>query len=856
MAAAVDEYVMSIVNEEDAFIPMNLDAGEISNTEDAPVLLLDIPLNTDLGNDAIRLEPQDIQGIDSIHCKAFGVKTGIQYDETNGIYVYPGGTNPIINDFDIPMGQYLCLLAQQNEENRLNIILISIVAFHQQSTSGIVCADIWSVAKNPEFNVKGAFGLFLQKLREEIKANHPQVQITTLQVGTDNTMRMTEQGRLRLYSSLGFTIVPGCQVETIYPPSLYTVVNHDVENSLIEFRDGDCAYIGNIKSHTAITMAASIDDIGEQRNIYGNFKGVFTGEQVYLYDDAAKLDLYDAPGFITDNAKVKPVTKQEDGSSLFESEMTLHFYKAFYHAGIQKKPFSINENSIIKNNNIVECIDVPDNVIIFTTTSPGSYMASLYVPNETDELVKKIIGKIYDPTNIDASMGKLKELYNSHRSKAKLPIYNIERHDRLLQIYNEGSCEQQFNSSLLNSIIIDSLGHQPIFEAELDEPISTGKHTVRKQQYDLQMYTPGMKIYNYGMARESNIDKPNGRKPSTYEKARNDDAMGLGTFKIHYVQGEGNQLLGAGGSGAVHTNLVFKKFDDDSAFVNNKPDDFNNLKNYLTYFKSKTINTTNKDDIHFIFLFGCAGIETKDDYYELLYELSHRRSIVYRFPPKTTSYNDIFIEKAVFGKNLLTEHVCEEIVHMVPFTEVYSIESQPSYVVPSYRVYKTETQEPQNIFIVLRDDISPIDQGGGVGASEDIQYIYEVNEEEAAALVAAQAATQTSTQTSTQLIPFYEGVSIESKPRYVIPSHRLHITQTGEAQNTYIILEGTLRKAPTPDGNAYYVYEANQEATQGGKRTKYKQTRRKRKQKQKQIPKHKKRTLRKKHYPKLSRTHG
>jgi hypothetical protein len=179
----------------------------------------------------------------------------------------------------------------------------------------------------------------------------------------------------------------------------------------------------------------------------------------------------------------------------------------------------------------------------------------------------------------------------------------------------------------MNSILVDSLGRQPIYEFQINLP----NIKYKKYQIDLQVYTGGMYMINNTLSRETNDALyTGGRRPVNKKQATIDSKiMNLGTF-----------------------NILSKERYDDTPFVNNQtliPE--NTIEAYLQHLKTiKPLegNGAGKQK-YLVFLFGCSALDTQEEF-ETFYELSHRRSIVHTFPKKSDMTSEIFINDILYNK--------------------------------------------------------------------------------------------------------------------------------------------------------------------------------------------------------------
>lgn len=680
-----DDNRMQIENEIDAFGHMDWDASIILPAQPSTTTTTTGPIS-EIVLDIIHLnEQQALRGkqigegdsivkvIDYIHCKAFGGKTGIKYNKEKDGFMYDdSGYYPLNPYYPILLKKKskLALLMEiktrSNGTRELNIILMAILTscINEKDERAL---DIWSLAKNPHYFFKDAFFVFLQKLKERIQEKEQRVQekqgqvprpylAANLMVDNSNSNRMTEQGRLRLYTSLGFGILPGTPLSLIYPPLEGVLKDQDEENRgalLINTNEGDLVtYLGNIKSvgNNHIIMVASYEDLGEKFDVYCGYKDCFQGNACLLFDEEERK-YAEVPINLVDNGKV-------DIAPFTSGDISYRTIVADYHMSIQKVLFSTSDKvpnnlkTAFPNNNFLDFIEVPDNFVIFTTTSPGSVLPGNHSA-ETENFVSYVISKLYS-TNEETNMENFKKFLHYHRSTAKLPIYNIITMENLEEIITHGDQDSQLHSAIQNTLITENLGRQPIFQLPTNQ---LGEY--QRYQIDFQIYTPGMRMFNYGIGRQSNNDYPN-KDHDEAQGNKDDNLFNMGTYTIVLEDNTikyGNKL-------------------DDEPFVNST--ETNTIENYLEHLKGlladqPTVDQNGKPLMTFLFLFGCAIVSQPEGEqyvpFELFYELSHRRSIVYNTNEYVTLDNHDFIQETVFGKNEISEYNCGE-APLLTFSEI------------------------------------------------------------------------------------------------------------------------------------------------------------------------------------------
>jgi hypothetical protein len=629
---------------ENVAFPSEYDVKMETGTEDFLELLV-IPFNTEYSLENFQEEFEGLKkmrdDLNTIHCKAFGTEVGYRFESTkkNTLTLrFPQEIPPIRDGFEtketIDEGGETkekppALLVLRNKTT-FDSVLMAIASFYKSESTEEKCIDIWSVAKNPALNYQNTFKTFLVKLKKQYSQS--EYNIFNLIVDSSNTRRMTEQGRLRLYMSLGFDLLGGQEVETIYPKGIFITTGNYLEeygvgalqllNKATE--QGKCDFIGNIKSgeRTSIVLSASYVNLGEERDIYCGQKDSFKGKTFLVLTNDGTLEQVEDKNGLVANGSI-------DISSIWNNDIDNYtYFKTLYHMNLISKE--------VNDNNYIDFCQVPDDFIVFTITSPGSVLIGRRKEdkNEIEEYIKKIVPLLRNKFH-------WKSLLEMHRSTASLPVYNISNHELLIKNSeidvredtneNRLACERQLARSMFNSITMDRLGRQPIFEMPIEgEGLAwTASIDIKKVQYDIQIYTPGMRMFNYNLGRSSKEDF--------------DLALNLGTAKI--IEKEGG----------IH----FEKQDDDTAFVDNHDNDFESYFDYI-----RKINPLEEGQMNVLFTFGCAPVKNQKESdtifadYEVLYELSHRRPIVVSIDPGTLISDDSFFKKAFLGKSSLTEYNC------------------------------------------------------------------------------------------------------------------------------------------------------------------------------------------------------
>jgi hypothetical protein len=634
----MEEHEQQVINydmEVDAFGAVEANVGAADNS-----ILVCLPLNVELPDEP-RFTQEAlmdlIRKVDFIHCKAFNSGSGIVVQEARRLSYNPPPT--IYPEDHAVIETRLCMLCEVPAADAApignTIILVCVVNIHGSDEFQMV--DIWSVAKNPNVRYPNAFRRFINAYKE-VNANARTFYLT---VGTDNTVTITEQARLRLYTSLGFRLLNNQAVNLIYPRSAdLFITNHNPDNRgevilsagavaaaamagqagimqaaaaaqlAAAQRAQYCSYIGNIQSSSVggvkipIKMVAQRAEAGGDYNITLDFPPL-NDETAFLYTGANRQAIRAVPGILTDNESIDiPVPAGE-----------LTYIKGLYHMGLANF-----RSRRYPGNTFIQSINVPDDFLIFTITSPGSFLYgnALDIENFMSNTVNELQGA-----------GRFQQFIQNNKSTQKLPITNLHdetsyRMTLIIPATTAAICDTQINKGFLSSKLLEQLGRQPIFQF----PLPPGPAAAPNRfQLDFQLYGPGMKIFNYEMMRGDN--------PS-------DNADRLGTYLYNH---------------AVDPP-TFTHNANDVAFTDNR----SNLRNYFDFIRAQyPAAAAAAPRRYFLFMFGCSGLPRANNQYELLYELSHRRLklLPHVVEPPIVSYQDIrFIREAVFNKKRYQEYNC------------------------------------------------------------------------------------------------------------------------------------------------------------------------------------------------------
>jgi hypothetical protein len=618
------EYNMDIDDEGGAAIDYDMEVDAFGSDAERRasifqgIMLLCFPLNEEIPTYTPAELDAILQKVDYIHCKAFGGPTGINR-VGNQLQSAPP---PAIVGGDAIVASSLCMLctapaaaaaaAAGAAAPQGDIILLCIVNIHGDTNQLV---DIWSVAKNPQIAFPNAFQRFLRAFLE-VNTTLTRVYLT---VGTDNTVTMTEQGRLRLYTSLGFLIQGAQTVQLIYPDSgPLWVDSHTAANrgELLLSSGGNryCSFLGNIQSSGApIVMMATREDLQENHSFTLGFADSLRGRSAYLYN-ASRTSLTEEPNKLTDNESIPIATPTN----------VLVPIKALYHMGLQNYKSRTNPG-----NSFIQSFTVPNDFLIFTVTSPGSY---LYIrQGEIERFTRSILQELANPLQAAS-------LIRNNKSTQKHPIVNLVseasyRESLLTPTTTQALCKKQTMAGLFAAKIMEQLGRQPIFEFQLPPGTPGG---ASQFQLDFQLFGPGMKLFNYIMTRSNT--------------SGSDLANNFGTYRIN----------------TSTTPSTFTQNTGDGAFTNR----LGKLRNYLDFIRASYPVAASgaaaaaagagpaPGPTYFLFLFGCSGLQSAANQYDLLYELSHRRSVKFRFPP-TVSFDSLpFIRAAIFDKLNLGAYPC------------------------------------------------------------------------------------------------------------------------------------------------------------------------------------------------------
>jgi hypothetical protein len=217
-----------------------------------------------------------------------------------------------------------------------------------------------------------------------------------------------------------------------------------------------CNYIGNIQSipnahgvKQPIVMIGKKKDVGTFQNIYLGYSDKLSGKSAYIYETPAKIIISEVRNKLRDNESI-PIHSVNE-----EDLPNMQFIKGLYHMGLKQK------ESITKpGNKFVETLIVPSDFLIFTVTSPGSYL--FITADEIDNFIQHVISQFM-------THGEFEKFKKNNKSTQKLPIINIPDEDDYTTLFTTPTTDDdhaltQTQFGFYGAKIMEQLGRQPIFE--------------------------------------------------------------------------------------------------------------------------------------------------------------------------------------------------------------------------------------------------------------------------------------------------------------------------------------------------------------------------------------------------------
>jgi hypothetical protein len=596
-----------------------------------------------------------IARIQKIHCDAFGSRiAGLEMTAGSTAATRTLKPLPLLSSIlhgaarnaAIPPKIALLLRLKDGVLTTLNdIVLVTLLSTGVQTAEGRDL-EIWSVCKNPASTQPNAFHSFLTTYHANFnkdKNGNPICTVFRLFVDSSNTPRMTEDARLRLYRYCGFQILPGSKVKLVYPST----------------------EIWQVTESTGSYVKVRADN-GQERCVYFAYCRAAPGTHIIMQATCASIQC------------VVPLDIQhvagETNNALVDIRYALPYEPGINESGAREwfpMCAKYHQSVAVDAAGVTECVDVPENFIVVSFSSPGSLI--FFNKEETDGLILELSKRTFEG-DMNSYM---KKLILENRSTATLPLTGLTAEEPFRNTFVSTKprvgCQVEKERSFSGASVIQRMGKQPIMEIQR----RYAKNTVHKYQIDVQVYTGGMKMLNTYLSRTtSDYLEPAelATKDAAWRKKQetDDNIMGMRLGFVGIKEG------GAGaGAGAVYG---FGKIDD-RQFANQaeskRLSDLFAYLNDLIFVKRKIFDIqyppgaspAQKSKI-ILYLYGCGSVSgtstdvSKPDNYSLLYELSHRRSIVYdggTFGPYTTGtsmHKTEFIDNFVLNKSLRGAVVC------------------------------------------------------------------------------------------------------------------------------------------------------------------------------------------------------
>jgi len=598
-----------------------------------------------------------IARIQKIHCDAFGSRiAGLEMTAGSTAATRTLKPLPLLSSIlhgaarnaAIPPKIALLLRLKDGLLTTLNdIVLVTLLSTGVQTAEGRDL-EIWSVCKNPASTQPNAFHSFLTTYHANFnkdKNGNPICTVFRLFVDSSNTPRMTEDARLRLYRYCGFQILPGSKVKLVYPSTEIWQVTEST-GSFVKIRA----------------------DNGQERCVYFAYCRAAPGTHIIMQATCASIQC------------VVPLDIQhvagETNNGLVDIRYALPYEPGINESGAREWfPLcaKYHQSIAVDAAGVTECVDVPENFIVVSFSSPGSLI--FFNKEETDGLILELSKRTYEG-DMNSYM---KKLILENRSTATLPLTGLTAEEPFRNTFVSTKprvgCQVEKERSFSGASVIQRMGKQPIMEIQR----RYAKNTVHKYQIDVQVYTGGMKMLNTYLSRTtSDYLEPAelATKDAAWRKKQETDDNTMG-MRLGFVGIKGGGAGAGAGAGPVYG---FGKIDDRqfaNQAVSKRLSDLFAYLNDLIFVQRKIFDIryppgaspAQKSKI-ILYLYGCGSVSgtstdiSKPDNYSLLYELSHRRSIVYdggTFGPYATGtsmHKPEFIDNFVLNKSLRGAVVC------------------------------------------------------------------------------------------------------------------------------------------------------------------------------------------------------
>lgn len=621
------------IDDDDAFAGSSSQSGQTGGALDGDYVEIQNPT------------PQEIAQMNVMHRKQFGADIPLSFERATDVvgrpYENPQHTYVVCRKNGVITGMFIITYSSNTPTTR----------------------DLWSLCKN-----ESTQGGFFDDMIKKYLVKNPQVAQLNLVVDHSNTEIMTELGRLLYYTSIGFRLVSTRHNGGAVFPRMYQLIYNKLftgnSNIVFSFTVSDHAEdqpnMVNVISTNGVTMPIYI---GFMRSMDQPF--VMTGTRDTLMAPRAQLwhtkmrnqiativqqqnttglvgiDLASVPGIGDRGGDTRFVSNSKVLADALTRPLppldSMSLYFQLHHMLIVNTAF---------NSKVIRTAVVPENVIFVQCTMPGSTLAG----NRTYfELIAEAIADAYkrDPVETLKRFG----------SKASLPISDINA-----EVLSAGN--NTAGTSLYAASIMDKLGSTPVFtfcvkgrpsnstpvyERDGQFPTTGGRQKggdQTKTQFEIQIYLPGMKFIN------RTISQNTAYNPETrcfQGPRREDDRLGIGIYKI---------------LGGPVNNSSFKKIDTPETV--RQFTSMNELYTYTTEYDNirLAMSKTRPGIKTMLFSFGCATYPVPQGSDDLLYELSHRRSVVYY--PRADEFLNYIRNKNV--RLSTTEIACPTVQEQLQYT--------------------------------------------------------------------------------------------------------------------------------------------------------------------------------------------
>ena len=292
--------------------------------------------------------------------------------------------------------------------------------------------DIWSVCKDPQIQSSRV----VETLFHAFASANKNVKRAYLRVATENKKTMTELGRLLLYTSIGFRLVPGQRVRDVIDLN-YEVVDHSDPNWVV------------VKTSTGQTVPIYV----------GILRGL-SGQPLVMVAERTALLAPRTALLHTTHSPFKATLVNDFSSVVYPTPNPRGIYLSLFHMGL------------IERGDVLETFKLPANVTLVTFTNPGSFF----------------FGNVTFAGQIASTIGSALQIFLAKfPGYANFPIYSLKEYGRL------GGGDARRQTLLATLFMLQFERREIVTVCTANAPDWTHK----QWQLDIQTYAPGMTCLNY-----------------------------------------------------------------------------------------------------------------------------------------------------------------------------------------------------------------------------------------------------------------------------------------------------------------------------------------------------------------------